>query len=50
MIELAPLLEGEHDFSAFAAADEADELALAQGRSKVRRIFSSRLKRSDGDG
>ena len=42
MIELAPLLEGEHDFSAFAAADEADGLE----RSKVRRIFSSRLERS----
>jgi len=46
MAQLAPLLEGEHDFSAFAAADEADELALAQGRSKLRRIFSSRLERS----
>jgi tRNA pseudouridine38-40 synthase len=42
MAELAPLLEGEHDFSAFAAADETDELA----RSKIRRIFSSRLERS----
>lgn len=39
MIQLAPLLEGEHDFSAFAASDDADEL----GRTKVRRIFSSRL-------
>jgi tRNA pseudouridine38-40 synthase len=44
MIQLAPLLEGEHDFSAFAAADETDEL----GRSKVRRIFSSQLAR-EGD-
>jgi hypothetical protein len=35
MIEIAHLLEGEHDFSAFAAADPADGL----GRSKVRRIF-----------
>jgi tRNA pseudouridine38-40 synthase len=42
MADLAPLLEGEHDFSAFAAADEADEL----GRSKLRRIFSSHLERS----
>jgi tRNA pseudouridine38-40 synthase len=42
MMELAPLLEGEHDFSAFAAADEADDL----GRSKVRRIFSSQLARA----
>src|SRR5262245_21260782 len=32
--ELAPLLEGEHDFSAFAASDAKDEL----GHSKVRRI------------
>lgn len=44
MIAAAPLLEGEHDFSAFAASDEKDEL----GRSKVRAIFSSRLFR-DGD-
>ena len=41
MIEAAPLLEGEHDFSAFAASDERDE----PGHSKVRRIFSSRLDR-----
>ena len=40
---LAPLLEGEHDFSAFAASDESDKL----GRSKVRRIFSSRAWRQD---
>ena len=39
MIEAARLLEGEHDFSAFAAADPVD----ATGRSKVRRIFSSCL-------
>ena len=39
MIAAAPLLEGEHDFSAFAAADERDELEL----SKVRTIFCSRL-------
>jgi tRNA pseudouridine38-40 synthase len=44
MIEAARLLEGEHDFSAFAAADPVDAL----GRSKVRRIFSSCLVR-DGD-
>jgi tRNA pseudouridine38-40 synthase len=42
MADLAPLLEGEHDFSAFAAADETDALS----RSKLRRIFSSRLERS----
>jgi tRNA pseudouridine38-40 synthase len=43
MIAAARLLEGEHDFSAFAAADPADGL----GRSKVRRIFSSCLMRED---
>jgi tRNA pseudouridine38-40 synthase len=39
MIALAPLLEGEHDFGAFAASDDRDELGL----SKVRTIFCSRL-------
>jgi tRNA pseudouridine38-40 synthase len=39
MIRLAPLLEGEHDFTAFAASDDRDEL----GGSKVRSIFCSRL-------
>lgn len=39
MAETACLFEGEHDFSAFAAADERDGL----GHSKVRRIFSSQL-------
>jgi tRNA pseudouridine38-40 synthase len=39
MVALAPLLEGEHDFTAFAASDERDELEL----SKVRTIFCSRL-------
>jgi tRNA pseudouridine38-40 synthase len=42
MLELAPLLEGEHDFSSFAASDEGDQL----GRSKVRRIFCSCLEHS----
>ena len=42
MVEAALLLEGEHDFTAFAAADERDALA----RSRVRRIFSSSLTRS----
>ena len=41
MAALAQVFEGEHDFSAFAAADERD----AEGRSKVRRIFSSHLER-----
>lgn len=39
MQELAPLVEGEHDFTAFASADDADAL----GRSKGRTIFSSAL-------
>jgi tRNA pseudouridine38-40 synthase len=42
MMELAPVLEGEHDFSAFAASDADDDL----GKSKVRRVFSSCLERS----
>jgi tRNA pseudouridine38-40 synthase len=41
-IAAARLFEGEHDYSAFAAADETDDL----GRSKVRRIFSSSAIRS----
>ena len=40
----APIFEGEHDFSAFAAADERD----ASGGSKVRTVFSSRADR-EGD-
>ncbi|HEY4362668.1 MAG TPA: tRNA pseudouridine(38-40) synthase TruA [Bryobacteraceae bacterium] len=44
IVALAPLLEGEHDFSAFAAADETDW----QRRSKVRRIFSSQIARDPG--
>jgi tRNA pseudouridine38-40 synthase len=41
IVELAPVFEGEHDFSSFAASDDKDEL----GRSKVRRIFYSRASR-----
>ncbi len=44
IFELAKTLEGEHDFTAFAAADDADSL----GRSKIRRIFSSTAMR-EGD-
>jgi tRNA pseudouridine38-40 synthase len=44
MLAAAPLLEGEHDFSAFAAADDRDEL----GASKVRAIFCSRLFEEPG--
>jgi tRNA pseudouridine38-40 synthase len=43
MEALAPLFEGEHDFSAFAASDKSDALGL----SKVRTIFSSRLERRE---
>lgn len=41
MIAAARLYEGEHDFTAFAAADSRDD----EGKSKVRTIFSSRLER-----
>lgn len=41
IVELAPLLVGEHDFTAFAASDEKDAL----GASKVRTIFSSAARR-----
>ena len=41
IFELAPLLEGEHDFSAFAASDERDQLGLL----KVRCLFSSAAER-----
>jgi tRNA pseudouridine38-40 synthase len=44
MIACAPILIGEHDFTAFCAADPDDAL----GHSKVRRIFSSDIRR-DGD-
>jgi len=39
----APLLEGEHDFTAFAASDDRDTL----GRSKVRTIFRSMCTRGE---
>ncbi|HEY2845563.1 MAG TPA: tRNA pseudouridine(38-40) synthase TruA [Bryobacteraceae bacterium] len=44
MMTIAGMLQGEHDFGAFAAADPVD----GQGRSKVRTIFSSCLSR-EGD-
>ncbi len=44
MIEFARAFEGEHDFTAFAAADDRDAL----GRSKRRTIFSSILERAGG--
>ena len=41
ILELAPLFEGTHDFSAFAASDARDEA----GHSKVRCVFSSTAER-----
>lgn len=43
MMSAAPLFEGEHDFTSFAAADEKDSL----GQSKVRTIFRSALMRRE---
>jgi tRNA pseudouridine38-40 synthase len=40
LIDAAALFEGQHDFSAFAAADDRDR----EGASKVRTIFSSRVE------
>lgn len=40
MAACASTLQGEHDFSAFAAGDERDEL----GAPKVRKVFSSQLE------
>ena len=45
MIELAPMLEGEHDFTAFAAADSKE---ARRAQSKVRSVYSSRAT-LDGD-
>jgi len=44
IFELAKILEGEHDFTSFAAADDTDSL----GRSKIRNIFKSSAVR-EGD-
>jgi tRNA pseudouridine38-40 synthase len=44
MVECARVFEGEHDFTAYAASDDRD----AEGKSKVRRVFSSSLERSEG--
>lgn len=44
IVRLAAAFEGEHDFTAFAASDESD----AEGKSKVRRIFSSVVERPPG--
>ena len=45
MAEAAQLFEGEHDFTAFAAADDR----YAEPKSKVRTIFSSQLGRDGGN-
>jgi tRNA pseudouridine38-40 synthase len=44
LIEMAPILEGTHDFGSFAAADERDSAE----RSTVRTIFLSRATREAG--
>jgi tRNA pseudouridine38-40 synthase len=44
MIQLAGAFEGEHDFTAFAASDDRD----AEGKSKVRTVFSSTLESASG--
>ena len=41
-LQSAPLLEGERDFSAFAASDDSDR----EGKSMVRTIFSSQARRT----
>lgn len=40
LLDAAALFEGQHDFSAFAAADDRDR----EGGSKVRTVFSSRAE------
>jgi tRNA pseudouridine38-40 synthase len=44
MVRFASIFTGEHDFTAYAASDDRD----AEGKSKVRTIFSSALTRSPG--
>jgi tRNA pseudouridine38-40 synthase len=44
MIRLARAFEGEHDFTPFAASDDRD----AEGKSKVRTVFSSTLESASG--
>jgi len=43
MQSCAPVLEGEHDFSAFAASDSRDDRD-EEGQTKVRTIFRSQLE------
>jgi tRNA pseudouridine38-40 synthase len=44
MAALAGVFEGEHDFTAYAASDDRD----AEGKTKVRTVFSSVLERPEG--
>ncbi|MGC9948841.1 MAG: tRNA pseudouridine(38-40) synthase TruA [Bryobacteraceae bacterium] len=44
MQSCAQVLEGEHDFAAFAASDDRDE----EGKTKVRTIFRSQLESQPG--
>jgi tRNA pseudouridine38-40 synthase len=44
MTRLAGAFAGEHDFTAFAASDDRD----AEGKSKVRTVFTSVLERGEG--
>jgi tRNA pseudouridine38-40 synthase len=44
MEQFATVFQGEHDFSVFAASDDRD----AEGKSKVRTIYSSTLARTPG--
>jgi tRNA pseudouridine38-40 synthase len=44
MQAMAQVFQGEHDFTVFAASDERD----AEGKSKVRTVYSSVLTRSAG--
>jgi tRNA pseudouridine38-40 synthase len=44
LIAAAPVFEGLHDFTPFAASDERDQ----EGGSKVRTVFSSRAERVGG--
>jgi tRNA pseudouridine38-40 synthase len=43
MIQAAPLLEGEYDFTAFAAADDR----YPEGQTNVRTVFHSKIERRD---
>src|ERR1700733_4133122 len=45
MRQLALVFAGEHDFTAYAAADNSDAQSEAEGKSKVRTVFASTLRR-----